>query len=90
MDLVIHLVFFFIISILNDLGNIREFLSAQLVVSDGGRLILNVFELFIESVGVNDQVIVPSNHCTISWISQPRFQMELYFLFRIKFHWDGC
>jgi hypothetical protein len=90
MDFVIHLVFFFIISVLNDLGNIREFLCAQLVVSDGGRLILNVFELFIESVGVNDQVIVPSYYCTIGWVSQPRFQMELYFLFSIKFNWDGC
>jgi hypothetical protein len=35
MDLVISLVFFFIICILNDFRNIRQFLSSQFVVSDG-------------------------------------------------------
>ena len=47
MDLIIPFGFFFIISVLNDFCNVREFLSAQLVVSNGSLLMLDVFQFFI-------------------------------------------
>jgi hypothetical protein len=70
MDLLIPFDFLIIICIiLNDLCNIREFLCAQFVISDGSRLILYVFQLLIESVGVYDQVVMACYHGAVGRVA---------------------